>query len=53
MCALRCDFKFIPPTAGSYEPRGGSPSCNVTSYIHEIECAWNNFKKLSYFGAHS
>jgi hypothetical protein len=53
MCALRSDFKVIPPTAGSYEHRGSSPGCNVTSYIHEIEGAWNNFKKLPYFRAHS
>jgi len=53
ICALRSNFKFIPPTAGSYDHRGSSPGCDVTSYIHEIECAWNNFKKLSYFRDHS
>jgi hypothetical protein len=52
-CALRSDFKFIPPTAGPDEYGGSRPSSDITSYIHEIECAWNNFKKLSDLRAHS
>jgi hypothetical protein len=52
MCALRSDFKVSSPMTDSYGSRSSNPSNHVTGYVHEIECAWNNFKKLPYFRAH-